>query len=130
MATPFDALASELNAAVNALRGEPFTLLPMHRPDRNARPVSDPDRAPAEFTGTFDDMAARVGSGVEGFDVGSLRKGHPGHTSDRPTAWVERTALPYRPREGDVLRRTATGAEFRIGEVLQSGSLFVLQLHR
>lgn len=131
MATPFDTFAAQLNGAVNGLRGEAFTLTPMSRPDVNARPIPDPDRAEvAGFTATFDDQGARAGSAVEGWDVGTIRKGKPGHTSDRPAVAVERSALPYRPREGDRLRRAATGDLFEIGEVVQAGSLFILQLHR
>lgn len=130
MATPFDDLAAQLNGAVNGLRGEAFTLLPLARPDVNARPIPDPDRVEVAFIGTFDDIGARVGSAVEGFDVGTLRKGRPGFTSDRPTIWAERVLFPVRPRVGDRIRRGATGEVFTIGELVQSGSLFVFQLNR
>ncbi|MFG1370699.1 hypothetical protein V5F32_00820 [Xanthobacter oligotrophicus] len=130
MATPFDDLTAQLNGAVNGLRGEAFTLLPLARPDVNAPAVADTTREKVSFTGTFDDEGARAGSGVQGFEVGSLRKGHPGHTSDRPTISVARTVFAVRPRDRDAVRREATGETFVIGEVIPHGSLFIFQLNR
>lgn len=129
--TPFDLLAAELNAAVNGLRGEGFRLLPMARAtDVNAPAAADPDRAILDFTATYDDPGTRAGSAVEGWQVATIRKGNPGHTSDRPAVHAERSLFAVRPRQGDRLSRDATGEVFEIAEIVPAGSLFILQLHR
>lgn len=130
MPSPFDALAARLNGAVNGLRGEGFTLVPMAKADVNARPAPDGTRAEVAFTATFDDQGNRAGSGVEDWQSASIRKGQPGHTTDRPEVHAERSLFAARPRQGDRLRRTATGDVFEIAEIVPSGSLFIFQLNR
>lgn len=131
MPPPFDALARRLNATVNGLLGEAFTLMPVARGrDVNAPPGPDLDRAEVAFTGTFIDPGARAGSGVDSLRAASIRKGNPGHTSDRPTVQAERRLFAVRPRQGDRLQRAATQETFVIAEILPAGSLYVFQLHR
>lgn len=130
MPSPFDALAARLNGAVNGLRGEGFTLVPMAKADVNARPAPDGTRVEVAFTATFDDQGNRAGSGVEDWRAASIRKDKPGHTTDRPEARAERSLFAERPRQGDRLRREETGEVFEIADIVPAGSLFIFQLHR
>lgn len=132
MSPAFDALTDDLNKAVNALRGECFTLSPRRRPDVNGPSVADESRAAVDVIGTYDDPGTRAGSGRLGWEEATIqgKGGRPGHTSDRPSVNVERRLFPERPRQGDILLRHATGEHFTIAEVVPHGSLYVLQLNR
>lgn len=99
--------------------GEAFTFEPMRRDlDPNKRGGDDPTRRSFAFSGVVSDVHARAlaENGPSQYDVG-----HPGHTTGRISVNVYLPLFPYRPVQGDRVRRVGSGEVYKIAEVRPEG---------
>lgn len=120
MASPFDAAIAAAAATHDSIMGEDFIYRPRSRPaDVNKRETDDGSRA------VIDPLRAVWGEPAARFDSGPARlpgveAERPGHATARPFVSFRLSLLPYRPRDGDMVERKATGEKFRVAEVLPS----------
>jgi len=110
-----DALAAH-SRSVDAVYAERWTYLPWAsaNDDVNARGAPDPARVVKEIVGAYLKPYARA------FSAEARRQGVkpelPGHASARPQIDFDMDQLPYRPQQGDRLRRHRTDELFHIAE--------------
>src|SRR5579885_1271611 len=116
MTTPFQDAAAQASAAVDTVYGESFIVTPMTRGnDVNARPIADPDRAPASIVAAFLDVFARADSGPARTQGVTAEK--HGHASSRQQASFDRTQLSYAVKRGDRLQRASDNTIFEVAEI-------------
>jgi hypothetical protein len=107
---------NDLEADFDAVFAEEFRILPRRAPeaDVNARSVADPERTVVLVQGVFS---------FEGEVMNSEGRGKAGNwalpsVADKPTLKLVESALPYRPRSGDVIKRLSSGESYRVSDVL------------
>jgi hypothetical protein len=113
-----DALAAASTAIDGAMaddEGWIYQPVAVANGDVNDRAAPDPDRAAIPIDGVFIDPYARAHSGPSRHQ--GLKAERPGHASSRPQIDFDLTQLPYRPRNGDRVRRLKTGKTYHLAEV-------------
>jgi len=113
----FSELALIASRAVDIVYGEDFDLMPQTRgADVNMPTTADPDRPATSVPvkAAFIEAYARAFSGARA-KQGTTNE-MAAHSSNRPMMSVERSALPYDLRSGDLVRRCKTGFVYRLAE--------------
>lgn len=116
MSTPFDRASDRMNLAIERARGELFTLQPRRRQSNVNLPLeADPTRDVVTFSATWSDGFARAGAEHK-WKGGAVSSERPGHISTRPVIGCRASALPYRPRIGDVVVRQSDSSGWEVSE--------------
>lgn len=120
MPSLFASLAAAAGATCDAVFSEGFVLEPRALPasggrvDVNARTVPSSARQLLPFVGTF--VAAGAVMNAKG--RGSSDNTTHAIAAEKPMVDVAVSALPQRPREGDIIRRDDTGEVFTVTKYL------------